>query len=116
MPYVLSTAWIVPGKSDRLRSWYDELERRKDEAFETLDNEGISQEIAFILDTEHGQLLCVFIEVEDMDKANAAFFGSPLQIDHEHRAVMDEVTIGGSEGRKHAELMYAFQNPKQKER
>jgi hypothetical protein len=44
------------------------------------------------------------------NSANEAFFSSPFKIDHEHRQVMDEVTIGGSEGRKPAELMYAFQN------
>jgi len=111
MPYILSTAWIVPGKSERLRDWYRELDDRRDEAFQTLDNEGIRQEIAFILNTDHGELLAVFIEVEDMDKADEAFFSSPFEIDHQHRQVMDECTVGGSTGRAKAELMYAFKNP-----
>ena len=111
MPYVLSTAWIVPGKTQRLRDWYAELESRRDEAFQTLDNEGVRQEIAYILNTEHGDLLAVSIEVDDMDRANEAFFDSPFAIDREHRAVMDECTVGGSEGRRYGELMYAFQNP-----
>lgn len=113
MSYVLSTAWVLPGKSARLRQWYKELEERRDEAFQTLDNEGVRQEVAFILDTEHGELLAVFIEVEDMDKANEAFFASPFEIDRQHKEVMDECTVGGSVGRVSAELMYAFQNPKQ---
>jgi hypothetical protein len=112
MPYVLSTAWIVPGKTQRLRDWYAELKDRRDEAFETLDNEGVRQEVAYILDTEHGDLLAVFIEVDDMDAANEAFYSSPFEIDRQHAQVMDECTIGGSTGRKTAELMYAFQNPK----
>ena len=33
MSYVLSTAWVLPGKSERLRQWYKELEERRDEAF-----------------------------------------------------------------------------------
>jgi hypothetical protein len=112
MPYVLSTAWIVPGKTQRLRDWYAELEDRREEAFQTLDNEGVRQEVAYILDTEHGDLLAVFIEVEDMDAANEAFYSSPFEIDRQHAEVMDECTIGGSTGRKFAELMYAFQNPR----
>ena len=112
MSYVLSTAWVLPGKSERLRQWYKELEERRDEAFQTLDNEGVRQEVAFILDTEHGELLAVFIEVEDMDKANEAFFSSPFEIDRQHAEVMEECTVGGSTGRVSAELMYAFQNPK----
>jgi hypothetical protein len=113
MPYVLSTAWIKPGKTQRLRDWYTELQERRDEAFQTLNNEGVRQECAFILPTDHGDLLAVFIEVDDMDRANEAFFSSPFEIDHQHAAVMDECTDGGSEGRRYAELMYAFQNPKE---
>jgi hypothetical protein len=117
MPYVLSTAWIKDGKGERLREWYRELVSRSDEAFQTLANEGIRQEIAFILPTEHGELLCVFLEVDkDMDDANQAFFSSPFEIDHQHRAVMDETTEGGSEGRRYAELMYALKNPENGQR
>ena len=51
-----------------------------------------------------------------MDSANEAFFSSPFEIDRQHRQVMDECTIGGSEGRRYAELMYAFQNPQAPQR
>ncbi|MFL5926027.1 MAG: DUF6176 family protein [Gaiellaceae bacterium] len=117
MPFVLSTAWIKEGKGDRLREWYRELGARSDEAFETLDNEGIRQEVAFILNTDHGELLCVFLEVEkDMNVADDAFFSSPFEVDRLHMAVMDETTAGGSRGRKYAELQYALKNPANGER
>jgi Family of unknown function (DUF6176) len=117
MPFVLSTAWIKDGKSDRLRDWYKELARRSDEAFQTLDNEGLRQEVAFILNTEHGELLCVFLEVEkDMAEADQAFFNSPFEMDRQHRAVMDDTTEGGAVGRVHAEFMYALKNPADGER
>jgi hypothetical protein len=115
MPYVLSTAWIEPGKTERLREWYGELETRRDETLQTLENEGVRQEAAFILPTEHGDLLAVFIEVDDMDSANEAFYSSPFEIDRQHAQVMDECTTGGSTGRVYAELMYAFQNPRKEE-
>lgn len=108
---ILSTAWIVPGKTQRLRDWYNELETRKNESLETLQNEGVLREAAFILETDHGDLLAVFIEVDDMEQANEAFFSSPYQIDREHRAVMDECTVGGAAGRKYAELQYVLENP-----
>ena len=117
MPFVLSTAWVKEGKGDRLREWYRELGSRTDEAFETLDNEGIRQEVAFILNTEHGELLCVFLHVDnDMDTADAAFFSSPHEIDRQHMEVMDETTHGGSRGRQYAELQYALRNPANGER
>ena len=112
MTYVLSTAWIKPEKTDDLRAWYGELDRRHDETLQTHENEGVRQEVAFIVPTEHGDMLCVFIEVDDMDRANDAFFSSPYKIDHEHRAVMDAATAGGASGRVQGELMYAFQHPR----
>ncbi len=111
MAQVLSTAWIVPGKTERLRDWYRELNERKHESLETLQNEGVRQEAAFILPTEHGELLCVFIEVDDMETANEAFFSSPFEVDREHRQVMDECTVGGASGRAYGELMFTLQNP-----
>lgn len=113
MPYVLSTAWVKPGKGERLREWYGELRSRSDEAFQTLDNEGVRQEVAFILSTPYGELLAVFLEVDQaMETADEKFFSSPFEIDHQHMAVMDETTVEGSRGRVHAELQYALQNPK----
>lgn len=117
MPYVLSTAWVKEGEGDRLREWYRELGSRSDEAFETLDNEGIRQEVAFILDTEHGELLCVFLELDhEMEKADEKFFNSPFEMDRQHMAVMDQTTVEGSRGRVYAQLQYALRNPKDGDR
>lgn len=112
MPYVLSTAWVKPGKGDRLREWYRELGSRSDEAFQTLDNEGVRQEVAFILNTPYGELLAVFLEVDQpMEMADEKFFSSPFEIDHQHMAVMDETTVEGARGRVHASMQYGLQNP-----
>lgn len=111
MDKILSTAWIVPGKTERLREWYREMNGRKPDSLETLENEGVHRESAFILPTEHGDLLCVYIEVEDMEKANEAFYSSPFQVDHQHAAVMDECTVGGAVGRVYADLQFELENP-----
>jgi Family of unknown function (DUF6176) len=112
VPYVLSTAWVKPGKADRLREWYRELGSRSDEAFQTLDNEGVRQEVAFILNTPYGELLAVFLEVDQpMEMADEKFFSSPFEIDHQHFAVMDDTTVEGSRGRVYAEMQYGLQNP-----
>jgi hypothetical protein len=111
MPYVLSTARVKPGKTDRLRAWYEELEVRREEALETQRVEGVRQEHAFILPGPEFDLLAVFIQVDDMDAANAAFFSSPFKLDAEHAAVMDECTDGGSAGRIHADLVFSSAGP-----
>jgi hypothetical protein len=111
VPFILSTARVKPGKSSRLRGWYADLEERREEALETQRAEGVSQEHAFILPGSEFDLLAVFIEVEDMDKANAAYFSSPFAIDAEHRAVMEECTEGGAEGRIYADLVFSSAGP-----
>ena len=117
MPYVLSTAWVKEGKGDQLREWYRELVSRSDEAFETLDNEGVRQEVAFILNTPHGELLCVFLDLDHpMEQADESFFSSPFEVDKIHYRVMDETTVEGARGRVYGELQYALQNPKEGER
>ena len=111
MPFILSTARVKPGKTPRLRAWYDELEDRRGEALETQRAEGVRQEHAFILPGPDFDLLAVMVEVGDMDKANEAFFASPFKIDGEHRAVMDECTEGGAEGRIYADLVFSSAGP-----
>jgi Family of unknown function (DUF6176) len=106
---VPSTAFIQPGKTERLKEWYREVAERESEVLETLDNEGVRQEIAFIVPTEHGDMLAVFAEVEDLDRAREAFAASSFEIDRQHRALMGEVTVGGAEGRTRVYPMYAFQ-------
>jgi uncharacterized protein DUF6176 len=111
MPFILSTARVKPGKGARLRAWYAEVEARREEALETQRAEGVRQEHAFILAGPDFDLLAVFIEVADMDKANAAFFSSPFEIDREHREVMDECTEGGAGGRIYADLVFSSAGP-----
>ena len=111
MPFILSTARVKPGKTERLRAWYREVEDRREEALETQRAEGVHQEHAFILPGPDFDLLAVMVEVEDMDKANASFFSSPFPIDAEHLAVMDECTEGGGSGRIYADLVFSSAGP-----
>jgi hypothetical protein len=90
---VLSTAFVQRGKTERLKEWYREVAERESEVLETLDNEGVRQEIAFIVPTEYGDMLAVFAEVEDLDRAREAFAASSFEIDRQHRALN-----GGSDG------------------
>ena len=111
MPFVLSTARVKPGKTEALRAWYREVDARREEALETQRAEGVRQEHAFILTHPDFDLLAVFIEVDDMDKANAAFYSSSFKIDEEHRRTMDECTEGGAAGRIYADLVFSSAGP-----
>jgi Family of unknown function (DUF6176) len=111
MPFILSTARIKPGKTERLRQWYEEVERRREESLETQRAEGVSQEHAFILPGPDFDLLAVMIEVKDRNAADASFFNSPFPIDAQHLAVMDECTEGGAHGRVEADLVFSSAGP-----
>ncbi len=112
MPYLLSTSWIEPGKTEQLREWGLELVRREDEVLQTLRRENTHLECGFLLSTDRGDLLCVFLDVDEAPGNEIdELADSPFPIDHEHMAVMQE--ISGGRGRVRAELLYAFENPRE---
>lgn len=82
---------IEPGKTERLREWTEEIRDREDEAVETLANEGMHLEAAFLERTDEGAFLVYFVKADDVDAVFAAFEESDHEIDHEHRDVLDEV-------------------------
>jgi hypothetical protein len=84
---------VRPEKLDRLRQWLEEVSRRRDEALETLANESVRHEAAWLLHTRDGPVLAYAIEAEDLDHVDRAFESSAFQIDHEHRRIMDEVLL-----------------------
>lgn len=84
---------VRPEKIDRLRWWMGELARRRVEALETLANESVRHEAAWLLETAEGPILAYAIEAEDMTRVDHAFESSLFPIDHEHRRVMDEVVM-----------------------
>jgi len=79
-----------------------ELQNRADEVLQTFDNEGVSHEQAFLLDTLRGPLLVYAAEVADVEAGARAFAESALPIDLEHRQVMAEVVVEESK----IELLY----------
>jgi hypothetical protein len=106
---VLSTAFVQRGKTERLKEWYREVAERESEVLETLDNEGVRQEIAFIVPTEYGDMLAALRRSRTWTGRARAFAASSFEIDRQHRALMGEVTVGGAEGRTRVYPMYAFQ-------
>jgi hypothetical protein len=93
---------VRDGQVERLRAWLGELGSRRDEAVETFAQEGVRHEQAYVLDTGSGHVLVYAMELEDEEKARAAFEASTLPIDAEHREVMNEVLDGPAP----AELLY----------
>jgi hypothetical protein len=66
---------------DQLRAWGRELTRRTDEVKETYTQEGVSHEASYLIETKRGWILVFAVELEDREKARAAYRASTLPID-----------------------------------
>ena len=87
---------------DRLRTWMKDLKRRRAEALESYQQEGVRHELAYLLEGREGPVLVYIAEVGERDKARSAYLASKLPIDLEHREVMREVVCG----REKVEVLY----------
>jgi hypothetical protein len=98
---------VAEGEVDRLRQWMGELMRRRDEVIETFVNEGVRHELAYLLATADGPVLVYVMEVEDPERARAAFRASSLPIDAEHKQVLSQALAEPYD----AELLYDVRLP-----
>ena len=93
---------VRAGHLEALRDWLTQLNDRRDEVVETFAQEGVRHEQAYLLADGSGHVLVYAMELEDEEKARAAFAASTLPIDAEHRKVMDAAVGEPAD----AELLY----------
>jgi hypothetical protein len=72
---------VLPGKEEELRSFYREVEERRDEYDRSERQLGISKEIAWSATTDSGTSAVVYIESEDFDRAFSQFVQSQEDFD-----------------------------------
>jgi hypothetical protein len=85
---------VKPECEGRLRAWFAELSTRMDEVRQTLLDEGVQQEQAYILKTADGPILIWVAELDDPDVASRTFAQSSHPIDVEHDRVLSECLDG----------------------
>lgn len=90
----LARCRVDPGKADRLREWYAELQTREEEVVETLRHEGVFTETAFLRESESTTYLYVYMESVDFEAADAAGDEEAFDIDAEHHAVLRDCLTG----------------------
>lgn len=93
MEIICSRIQLKPDSVARVREWAATLSSRPDEVLETLRNEGIYLECAFLDQRADGDWLVYVIKAEDIAKAWEAYGKSTLPIDEYHRSVMAEVAL-----------------------
>lgn len=82
---------LKPNSLDRIREWAQTINRRKDEALETLRDETVILESVFLDQTDGGDYLIAVMKAESFEKSRAAVNNSTHAIDEYHRRVMREV-------------------------
>jgi hypothetical protein len=87
---------VQPGRTEELRAWLAQAGGpRRQEALDTLADEGCAHEMAFLIEGKDGPVVVYAMEVEDERKVMEAFSSSRHQIDAEHKQVM-EGTLGAN--------------------
>lgn len=76
---------LKPDSIDRVTEWANTLNQRSGEVFETLKNEGVCLESAFLAHINDNDYLVYVMRAEDFDKAKAVTKMSTSLIDEYHR-------------------------------
>jgi hypothetical protein len=77
---------LKPNSVDRVWAWAEEIMRRKGEALETLQDEGVLLECFFLDRRDDGDYLISIMTAEDFERSHAAARDSTHGIDAFHRA------------------------------
>src|SRR2546421_4972402 len=83
---------LKPGSLLRVRAWAEELKNRREEALETMRDEGVVVESAFLDRTSEGDFLIYYMKAESFEQAAAVVKHSLHAIDAYHQAFKQETT------------------------
>lgn len=92
---VLTRQEIRDGTVRELREWCHQLTMRDEEVRETLRNERMYTESAFLHRAADGDYLYYYMEAEDIEDALASFAASDRDVDREHASIMNDVVSEG---------------------
>lgn len=101
---------IREGQVPKLKDWMAEIREREGEAIETLENEGMHSEAAFIEYVNGEHFLIYYMKADDIDEVYESFENSSYDIDEQHKQVLDEVLEDEPPASEY-ELLYHLENP-----
>lgn len=81
---------VDPERVTQLKDGMEDIRNREKEAIETLRNEGVYTETAFLEETAEGTFLVTYVEAEDLERVWEAFEESTHEIDREFKQVMQD--------------------------
>ena len=101
---------LKDGETERMYEWMDKINSRREEAIETLQNENVLSEAAFLESRADGDYVSFYMEAEDLEAATEAFEESTHSIDQEFKELLSEV-VAQEQPEEDIELLYHLANP-----
>ncbi|GAA0260523.1 DUF6176 family protein [Haladaptatus pallidirubidus] len=101
---------LKPGRIERLREWVEEVNSRRDEAIETLQDESVFSEAAFLNSTEDEDYVMFYMEAEDLEMAHEVFESSQHDLDQEFKQLLGEI-VAEDQPEEIIEPLYHLANP-----
>lgn len=77
---------LLPNSLEKVKEWANFLRSNRDEALQSLKNEGVTVESAFVVDIEGKAYLIGYMRAVSMGKAHEAVKDSTLNVDAFHQA------------------------------
>ena len=77
---------LLPNTTEKVREWAEFLRTNREEALESLKNEGVTIESVFVVNIEGKDYLVGYMRAVSMDKAHEAIKGPTLNVDAYHQA------------------------------
>lgn len=101
---------IKDGKRERVDEWMDTVDSRREEAIETLQDEGVYSESAFLESRGNSDYLIFYMEADDIAAAHETARNSSHDIDQEFAQFLDDV-IADDQPEIDTEPVYHLRNP-----
>ena len=76
---------LKPGSLDRVREWASEINARREEALQTLSDEGVTIESVFFMQNSDGDFLVYYMRAKDFEHAKQVVEKSVHSIDAYHQ-------------------------------
>jgi Family of unknown function (DUF6176) len=101
---------LKPGRVERLHEWVEKVNSRRSEAIETLQDESVFSETAFLNSTEDADYDIFYMEAEDLETAHEVFESSQHDLEQELKQLLEGI-VAEDQPEESIEPLYHLTNP-----
>ena len=101
---------LKPSKKEAVYEWTETVRSRREEAIQTLKDEAIYLEAAFLESRQDGDYICFIMEADDLEAAQKSAEQSSHDIDREFQQLLTEI-IAEEQPSEEIDPLYLLKNP-----